>query len=181
METILDKKRDPLKRSRGSHYSVAFKKEIVRSIENGLSRNEVREMYDIRSTTLMDWITLYRTDFSAHAQRRRFKPSEKRSILRAYESGMSISEINIAFGLKHGTVYGWIKKIEAEKCDISDQHSFHDMAKTTKSEDEDIVRLKKELAESQLKVKALETLIDVAEEQLKIDIRKKSGAKRSSK
>ena len=179
METILDKKRDPLKRSRGSHYSVAFKKEIVRSIEDGLSRREVREMYDIRSTTLMDWITLYRTDVSAHAQRRRFKPSEKRSILRAYESGMSISEINVAFGLKHGTVYGWIKKIETEKCDISSHDFPIDMAKKTKPEDDDIIKLKKALEESQLKVKALETMIDVAEEQLKIDIRKKSGAKRS--
>jgi hypothetical protein len=32
-----------------------------------------------------------------------------------------------------------------------------------------------------LKLKALNTLIDVAEEQLKIDIRKKSGARQSSK
>ena len=41
--------------------------------------------------------------------------------------------------------------------------------------------LQKALEESELKIKALNTLIDVAEEQLKIDIRKKSGAKQSSK
>jgi transposase len=39
--------------------------------------------------------------------------------------------------------------------------------------------LQKALQEAELKIKALNTLIDVAEEQLKIDIRKKSGAKRS--
>ena len=33
--------------------------------------------------------------------------------------------------------------------------------------------------EAELKIKALNTLIDVAEEQLKIDIRKKSGARQS--
>jgi transposase len=42
-------------------------------------------------------------------------------------------------------------------------------------------KLQKALEEAELKIKALNTLIDVAEEQLKIDIRKKSGAKQSSK
>ena len=39
--------------------------------------------------------------------------------------------------------------------------------------------LEKALQEAELKIKALNTLIDVAEEQLKIDIRKKSGARQS--
>ena len=39
--------------------------------------------------------------------------------------------------------------------------------------------MKKALQEAELKIKALNTLIDVAEDQLKIDIRKKSGAKQS--
>ena len=39
--------------------------------------------------------------------------------------------------------------------------------------------LKKQLEEAQLKIAALNTLIDVAEEQLKINIRKKPGAKQS--
>lgn len=181
METKLVKKTDGLKRARGSHYSPSFKKEIVRSIENGLSRREAREMYDIRPTTLMDWITLYGSDVSAHAQRRRFRPSEKRSVLRAYESGMSIKQLHTTFDINYATIKGWVKNIEAGKCDISVQDYPIEMAKRTKPEDDDITRLKKELAASQLRVKALETLIDVAEEQLKIDIRKKSGAKQSSK
>jgi hypothetical protein len=41
--------------------------------------------------------------------------------------------------------------------------------------------LEQQLAEAQLKIRALETMIDIAEEQLKIDIRKKSGAKQSPK
>ena len=41
--------------------------------------------------------------------------------------------------------------------------------------------LQKALLEAELRIKALNTLIDVAEEQLKIAIRKKSGAKQSSK
>ncbi len=37
--------------------------------------------------------------------------------------------------------------------------------------------LQKALEDAQLKIEALNTMIDVAEEQLKIDIRKKSGTK----
>ena len=44
-----------------------------------------------------------------------------------------------------------------------------------------IKQLKRQLELSQLKVEALETMIDIAEEQLQIDIRKKSGAKQSKK
>ena len=39
--------------------------------------------------------------------------------------------------------------------------------------------LRQKLADAELKITALNTLIDVAEEQLKINIRKKPGAKRS--
>lgn len=41
--------------------------------------------------------------------------------------------------------------------------------------------LRKALEESNLKILALETMIDIAEEQLKINIRKKSGTKQSPK
>ena len=42
---------------------------------------------------------------------------------------------------------------------------------------DDAEALKKALEEAELKIKALNTLIDVAEEQFKIAIRKKPGAK----
>jgi predicted nucleic acid-binding Zn-ribbon protein len=45
---------------------------------------------------------------------------------------------------------------------------------------QDIKALQKALEDAQLKVAALNTLIDVAEEQLKINIRKKPGAKQSN-
>lgn len=56
------------------------------------------------------------------------------------------------------------------------------MAKKKKEQDpEDVTALRRELELAKLKIEALNTLIDVAEDQLKIDIRKKSGARRSSK
>jgi len=56
------------------------------------------------------------------------------------------------------------------------------MAKQVKHTDSDEVKaLKEALAFSELKNRALNTLIDVAEEQFKIDIRKKPGARQSPK
>lgn len=46
---------------------------------------------------------------------------------------------------------------------------------------EQIRQLERQLELSQLKVEALETMIDIAEKQFQIDIRKKSGAKQSKK
>jgi hypothetical protein len=43
----------------------------------------------------------------------------------------------------------------------------------------EIKRLQEQLAEANLRIAALNTLIDVAEEQLNINIRKKPGAKQS--
>ncbi|WP_374163979.1 hypothetical protein [Arcticibacter sp. MXS-1] len=45
----------------------------------------------------------------------------------------------------------------------------------------DTQSLEEQLAYAQLKIQALETLIDIAEEQLNVDIRKKSGARQSPK
>jgi transposase len=50
---------------------------------------------------------------------------------------------------------------------------------TPQSNNEQIKELQQQLADAHLKIAALNTLIDVAEEQLKINIRKKPGAKQS--
>ena len=42
---------------------------------------------------------------------------------------------------------------------------------------EEIARLKKELEYERLRSKAFETMIDIAEDELNVNIRKKSGAK----
>jgi transposase len=47
------------------------------------------------------------------------------------------------------------------------------------SQSASLIAMQKELAQAKLQIKALDTLIDIAEEQLKIDIRKKSGARQS--
>jgi hypothetical protein len=75
-----------------------------------------------------------------------------------------------------------MKDFEKENAELSDSKPIEVAKKTAEtSEDLELKALKKALEEANLKIRALDTMIDIAEEQLKIDIRKKSGARQSSK
>ncbi len=95
---------------------------------------------------------------------------------------MTIKEAQTAYNIKaEKLIRSWLTQFKAEKVELciakepAMAKKFQPIS-TTEAE-----ALKKALEEAEMKIKALNTLIDVAEEQLKIDIRKKSGAKQSSK
>lgn len=86
---------------------------------------------------------------------------------------MTIPEANLAYKIKgKRTISGWIKKYEQNNDDIDLKQSI--MVPPLDSLEQD---LQKALTASRLRVLALETMIDVAEQEFKIKIRKKSGAK----
>ena len=81
-------------------------------------------------------------------------------------------------------IYNWMRKFEVSK-PIEDQNELYRvMAKEQQKsalEQElelKISKLEEELKREQLRTKALNVMIDIAERDLKVDIRKKSGAKR---
>jgi len=107
--------------------------------------------------------------------------AEKRWLVREIESGrMTIGEAKerIEFYSKHpaALIYYWCKKYAS---DIS--FTLPVMTEREKQKlDAALKRMKeleKQLEDAQMKNIALETMIDIAEEQLKIVIRKKSGPK----
>ncbi len=76
-------------------------------------------------------------------------------------------------------INNWIRKFGVEKPTC--QHPMSKQAKPTVKDtsiDLKIKRLEEELKREQFKTMALNTMIDIAERELKVDIRKKSGAKR---
>jgi hypothetical protein len=95
---------------------------------------------------------------------------------------MSLREAQAAYNIRNQkTIRDWLEKYKSEKvefCTTTKPYMGKAKKTATKVSNED---LQKALREAELKLKALNTLIDVAEEQLKIDIRKKSGAKQSQK
>jgi len=176
------------KKSTRENKNVPFDKReietIVEMIESGVPRREIRSQYGMHESTLTNWMTRYGSKDYYAERSRRYSPSEKRSVLRAVESGMSVREACVTFGIKCRTVVDrWVRQQKAENAELRRQIA------PVKSEEKEpkgdssgqVKELEEQLAEAQLKIRALETMIDIAEEQLKIDIRKKSGAKQSPK
>ncbi len=153
---------------------------VVMLAEQGVPRRTLIKEYGMNPSTLLDWI---QRSGSGLKRRKSYSVSEKRSVVRAISSGMSIKQAQIAFKISYPSVIRkWMVEFSGENAEISVIKPL-EMAKK-KTDDlvnTELKALQKALDEANLKIKALDTLIDIAQEQLKIDIRKKSGAKQSSK
>lgn len=159
-------------------YDKRLIRKIVKEVEEDLPRREALAIYGMSSSTLQGWMLKYGSDAYLAAKKRRFtSDSDKRTVLRAIDSGMDIQEAKVVFGIHPVTIRCWATKM-AKNDELTDCKSAVMSKHEIKSEvNDEIKELKKSLALSELKVAGLNTLIDLAEEQLKIDIRKKSGAR----
>jgi septation ring formation regulator EzrA len=94
---------------------------------------------------------------------------------------MTVREARIAYNLKaDSTIRRWQKELKQENTELaaSNPASMDKKPADTKpAAPAEVKALQKALQDAELKIAALNTLIDVAEEQLKINIRKKPGAK----
>lgn len=165
-----------------SPYDKRLVLKIVKEVELGLPRKEANRIYGLGKASLDNWMKKYgSSDYQENIKRRSYTNLQKRTVVAAIEQGrMSIKEAQTAYGVKtEKIIRNWLtqyKKEKVELCIITEPA----MAKKSKPiSAAQAEALQKALQEAELKIKALNTLIDVAEEQLKIDIRKKSGAKQS--
>jgi transposase len=168
-------------------YGKIFILKIVKSIERGVSRRFITQKHGIARSVLAGWMRDFGSpDYHARKQGH-LSQQEKRSIVRAIQEGrMTIFEARTAYRINSvATITTWIKESKRENAELGvsntalmsrkkqDQHPDPDTKKA-------LAEALKKLEEAELKVQALNTLIDVAEEQFKIAIRKKAGAKQSS-
>lgn len=182
METKKERRDTTEKKSVAHFYDQRLIKEIVQAVEEGTPRFELCQRYGCSKASLVRWINKFGSAACQQFKRKVYKASEKRSVLRAIASGMSVKEARISFGITNNAIIcSWMREAEKENDDLSMVNPAP-MAKHVKNMETDEVRvLRDALAFEQLRNKALNTLIDLAEEQLKIDIRKKSGARQSQK
>lgn len=153
---------------------------IVRLAEGGTPSRDLTNTYGMTSATLGVWIAKHS---SLLLRRKSYTVSEKRSVVRAVNSGMSVSKAVITYNISsRSVIQRWVKDFSEENMEISTPNPI-EMPKnpTLKSENAEIKALKKALEEAHMQTRALNTLIDIAQEQLKIEIRKKPGARQSSK
>lgn len=157
-------------------FSKEQKIKIVQEIEGGqLTRKEAMEKYNIVGHgTLNSWLIQFGSN-PDDVVKKQYKKADQRLAAYKIVSGEAILA-NVARDMKVsvGTVSLWVRKYKkdveqkpspAEKLEIREHEKDSDKAK------------RKEIEELKLKVAGLEMMIDIAEKELKIDIRKKPGTK----
>ena len=118
-------------------------------------------------------------------QTRRYSDSEKLQIIEEYmNSGESMETFQAKYGMGHCTLSRWMTNFGLQS---TTQKQYTEMRKRIDEFPEKTLRertleakvaqLEKDLMVERLKTEAANAMIDVAEEELGIDIRKKAGAK----
>lgn len=149
--------------------------QIVREVEQGMSRKEACSQYGMAYCTLGEWMKKYGSATYHATKRSHFSIHQRRSIIRALREGrMTKDEAHLIHKVGKKTLNTWLREAKQEDNDLV---SFNQENMAAKQINYPGNELQRELAEARLKIKALETMIDIAEEQFKIAIRKKSGAK----
>ncbi len=90
------------------------------------------------------------------------------------KGGISLRELCRKYGVKLATLHRWVKDYEQSGGLVG---VVTNRSKAMQEMSKDVKRLQRELYEARLHVKLMETMIDVAEKELGVPIRKKSGAR----
>jgi transposase-like protein len=119
-------------------------------------------------------------------KRARFTEAFKHHVVREVESGrISQSEANRKYGiLGHSTILKWCRKygkLPTRRITKSGLKKMDEREIELLRLENENKALRQELEDARFKNVVLETLVDVAERELKVPIRKKYGAKRSVK
>lgn len=171
-------------RQKQGRYDKRLILKIVSDVESGHPRKELQDLYGLGKNTIDIWMRDYGSiHYKDNIKRKSYSKLQKRTIVSAIEQGrMSIQEVQDAYGIKSSKlIRDWIIQFKNENdqlCVLNGQVMSKNLNKNLSPNE---LALEKALEEAELKIKALNTLIDLAEEQLNIDIRKKSGAKQSLK
>jgi len=136
---------------RSGHFHPELRQELIKAIESGTPRSVIAYQYGVSRAAISKWMRRYGSgEYKSRQLVRDFRVAGRRSMKEKAELA-----VNKQFGMKNKP---------------------GDESETQEAE---TAALKKELEEARLKISALNTLIDVAEDQFKIKIRKKAGARQS--
>ena len=165
-------------------FQTNLRDEIIKSIELGTPRSVIVYQYGVSRSTLCDWMRNHGSkDYQAKQRGGDLTEVEKRSIVRQVEQGvLTPYAARKTYGMSGSTLNKWLKASVKENVELAVYDPFEMKDKAIGQPglpDPEKDALKKALEDAQLKISALNTLIDVAEDQFKIKIRKKAGARQS--
>jgi transposase len=157
------------------HFSKEQKIRIVQEIESGqLTRKEAMRKYNVVGhQTLNSWLLQYAASPDGVVRKRYDKSDQRLAAYKVITGEATLDQVARDMQIAPGTVSGWVRLY---KKDIQQKPAV--LAKKTQPQETSLSKdQQKELEELRLKVAGLEMMIDIAEKDLKIDIRKKSGTK----
>lgn len=160
----------------GRLYLESFKREVVAEVEREGNMKLVCERHGISSHAVGNWVKIYRSDSYPLRSRRR-SLSEREAIAREIVSGhLSIEEAMVKYGAdKRDTVTMWVRDYKQR------QGGLIDLLPVEITSSEQVSVLNEvdlpDLKLAELKIRALEMMLDIASKEFKVDIRKKFGAK----
>lgn len=167
-----------------SHLPSELRERLIKEIEAGTPRSVIAYQYGVSRAAISKWMSNHGSESYQLKQREtHLTEVEKRSIVRQIEQGvLTPHAARTAYGLSGNTLSRWLKASLKENVELAvyDPFKMNDKPSVQPEiQDAEKEALKKALEEAQLKISALNTLIDVAEDQFKIKIRKKAGARQS--
>ena len=122
-------------------------------------------------------------------ERKFYSEEFKERVLTAYyNSNESVSMVASRFEVSRDTVSSWVYRKRRSPCSKkrvklapSGPGFMRKEELLPEAKDARICELERELAKEKMRSECLEKMIEIAERELKIDIRKKSGAKQSTR
>lgn len=152
-------------------------KQIVNDIESGkISVEEAMIKYRVKKReTIRTWITRFAADKNVGIAKRQHPVSIRRQAALEIEAEvLTVQEACRKYNASPGTIADWRKKYSCETLTKPSQEKMETIIKSTTDEGQ---RQEQIIQELKLKIYALETMIDLAEEEFNINIRKKCGTK----
>ena len=155
--------------------------QVVKEVEEGLPRQEAIVKYSLGKSTLDGWLFKYGSENYHKNKRKSYSSIFKRQVISAIKNNqMTYQEAMTTFKIDNlSTIRNWVVCSKKENGDICILDNGKMAKQLDKNPEPALEELKSALKMAELKIEALNTLIDVAEDQFKINIRKKSGAKQS--
>lgn len=102
----------------------------------------------------------------------RQKKGKEEAVEEYKRGGVTLREMGEKYGINRSTLHRWVKGRES-----GEEERKQERAEAMSEMPTDVRKLQRELYEARLHTKLLETMIRIAEEDMGIPIRKKSGAK----
>ncbi len=103
----------------------------------------------------------------------------RNEVVAAYlEGGATYRELEIRYGVSKSTLHGWVKSVTDPIGELKPAEEDRSVSERHAAAIAENKRLKEELRRTELHNKLLNAMIDIAEERLGVDIRKKPGSKR---